>query len=91
MSVEPQDGMAGVVAVRATAAETGDNEGILMATVEGDMLEIAFNVRYLIEVLNVIEQDRIVIETSSPSSPGVLRAVGDESFTHVIMPMHIGR
>jgi DNA polymerase-3 subunit beta len=91
LSIEPQDGMAGIVRVKAQSSETGDNEGILTAAIEGDGVEIAFNVRYMIEVLGVIRQDRVVLNTSSPDKPGVLRPVGDDSFTHVIMPMHIGR
>jgi DNA polymerase-3 subunit beta len=90
-SVEPQEGMAGVLRVSAQASETGENEVILDASIEGDGLGIAFNVRYLIEVLNVIHHDRVMIGNSSAEKPGVLKAVGDDSFTHVIMPMHIGR
>ncbi|HEC22351.1 MAG TPA: DNA polymerase III subunit beta [Chloroflexi bacterium] len=91
LKIEPQEGMAGVMRVYAQSAETGENEGVLTASIEGEGMEIAFNVRYLIEVLSVIRQDRVVIGTSSPDKPGVLRPVGDDTFTHVIMPMHIGR
>ncbi len=91
LSIEPQDGMAGVLRVSAQASETGENEVILDASIEGEALEIAFNVRYLIEVLNVVHHDRVMIGTSSAEKPGVIKAVGDDSFTHVIMPMHIGR
>jgi DNA polymerase-3 subunit beta len=91
LNVQPQEGAAGIVRVSAESSETGSNEGIVSATIEGDGVEIAFNVRYMIEVLNVIQQDRVMIGTSRPDKPGVLRPVGDESFTHVIMPMHIGR
>jgi len=89
--VTPGDDLApGHVTVQATSAETGDNAGELDATVDGAPVEIAFNVKYLIDVLNVAGTPQVVLETSSPSSPGMIRPVGDDSFTHVIMPMHIG-
>ncbi len=91
LSIEPQEGMAGVTRVRAQASETGENEVVLDATIEGDGLEMAFNVRYLIEVLSVIPQDQVMLKTTRPDKPGVIQPLGDESFTHVIMPMHIGR
>ncbi|GAB4469027.1 MAG: DNA polymerase III subunit beta [Anaerolineae bacterium] len=91
LSMEPQDGMVGILRVRATASETGENEVIVDASIEGEGMEIAFNARYLIEVLNVIHTDRVEIGTSRPDKPGVIRPVGDSTFTHVIMPMHIGR
>jgi DNA polymerase-3 subunit beta len=91
LTVQPQEGMAGIVKVSAESSETGSNEGVIDASIEGEGVEIAFNVRYLIDVLNVIQQDKVVIGTSRSDKPGVLHPVGDDTFTHVIMPMHIGR
>jgi len=91
VSVTPGSELApGHVTVQATSAETGDNAGELDASVEGAPVEIAFNVKYLIDVLNVLGTAQVVLETTSASSPGLIRAIGDDAFTHVIMPMHIG-
>jgi len=79
----------GSLHITARAEEVGDNEGVLDAVVEGAESKIAFNGRYLSDVLNVIDTDRVAIETSSPSSPGVLRPVGDDRFIHVVMPMFV--
>jgi DNA polymerase-3 subunit beta len=64
---------------------------VVDATIEGEAIEIAFNVRFLVEVLNVIRTANVALETTGASSPGVLRPVGQEDFLHVIMPMHLGR
>ena len=61
------------------------------ATVEGDAVEIGFNVRYLTDVLQVIDTPNVALETNGDSSPGVIRPVGRDDFVSVIMPMHIGR
>jgi DNA polymerase-3 subunit beta len=79
------------VVVAATSAETGDNVGEIDAQVNGEPIEIAFNARFLGDVLNVLHAPQVLLETSSPASPGVLKPVGRDDFTHVIMPMHIGR
>jgi DNA polymerase-3 subunit beta len=81
----------GHVVVSATSAETGDDVSEMDATIEGDEIEIAFNIRYLIDVLSVIGTPQVALDTTTSSSPGVLRPVGDVDFTHVIMPMHLGR
>ena len=62
-------------------------------TVEGVPVEIAFNVRYVIEVLSVIDTPQVVLETTRSDRPGVIRPVGagPEEFTHVIMPMQLQR
>ncbi len=81
----------GHIVVAATSAETGDNETEVDAQVEGPAMEIAFNVRYLTDVLGVIDTSRVALETISDSSPGVIRPEGKQDFVHVIMPMHLGR
>lgn len=81
----------GRLEISATAAETGSGETTLDATVEGEPIEIAFNVRFLLDVLGVIDTPNVALETTSASAPGVIRPVGREDFLHVIMPMHLGR
>jgi DNA polymerase-3 subunit beta len=81
----------GHVIVSATSAETGDDVSELDASIEGEEIEIAFNVRYMIDVLSVAGAPQVALDTTMPSSPGVVRPVGDVDFTHVIMPMHLGR
>ncbi len=81
----------GHIVVSATSAETGDDVSELDASIEGDEIEIAFNVRYLIEVLSVAGSPQVALDTTTSSSPGVIRPVGEADFTHVIMPMHLGR
>ncbi len=78
------------IEISAQSEETGSNETIVEATVDGIGLLIAFNVKFLREVLENIKTPNVAIETSAPNAPGVIRPVGDDDFTHVIMPMHLG-
>jgi DNA polymerase-3 subunit beta len=92
LRVFPDDELApGHIVVAATSAETGDNETEIDALVEGDAIEVAFNVKYLNDVLSVIDAPQVALETSSESSPGVIKPVGSDDFVHVIMPMQLGR
>lgn len=90
LEIEPGSDMSGGrVKMTATSTEMGDSVGELDASVEGEGLTIAFNVRFMIDVLSVMESAQVVLETSSPGRPGVFRPLGSEEFVHVIMPMHI--
>jgi DNA polymerase-3 subunit beta len=80
----------GAVEISAQSEETGSNETIVAATIEGVGLLIAFNVIYLREVLEVVKSPNVALETSAQNAPGVIRPVGDDNFLHVIMPMHLG-
>ena len=81
----------GHLTMTATSAEVGDNVGEIDAVIEGEQMEIAFNAKYLIDILSVVDAAQVVLETTTASSPGVIKPVGSEDFTHVIMPMHISR
>lgn len=82
----------GEVVVSAASAEFGEGSTALSANVEGDGLEIAFNVRFLIDVLSALDVPQVALEVNAPTNPGVIKAVGDEdAFTHVVMPMHLGQ
>lgn len=78
------------VEISAISEETGKNETIVEATVDGSGVLIAFNVRYLREALEVIKTPNVALETSAANAPGVVRPVGEDDFLHVIMPMHLG-
>jgi DNA polymerase-3 subunit beta len=73
----------------ARAEEIGDNIGEIDAKIEGEESKIAFNSKYLADVLGVLNTERVALETTGPSSPGVIRPVGDENYIHVVMPMFV--
>jgi DNA polymerase-3 subunit beta len=81
----------GHVSISATSAETGDNVAEIDATVDGVPVEIAFNVKYLVDVLNVITTPNVALETSTATSPGIIRPVGRDDYLYVAMPMHLGK
>lgn len=79
----------GKLSVSARSEEIGDDVGEIDATVEGDESKIAFNGKYLTEVLSALHESQVALEITNPSSPGLIRPVGTDNYTHVIMPMFI--
>ena len=80
----------GTVEISGQSEETGFNQTTVDASIEGPSILIAFNVRFLREVLDVIQTPNVALETSVDTSPGLIRPVGENNFLHVIMPMHLG-
>ncbi len=81
----------GMVAVYAGAADYGEHRAEIDAMVEGTEIELAFNGRYLLDVLQVLDSPQMVLETTQATRPGVIRPVGTgpEEFVYVLMPMNV--
>ena len=96
ISEPSEDSDMGRVSISSRAEELGENQGEIDGQVEGDEAKIAFNSKYLVDVLEVLEEGKVALETTTPSSPGVIRPVvvedGAEStddYVHVVMPMFV--
>jgi DNA polymerase-3 subunit beta len=90
LEIVPGGEKPGQVEISAQSEETGSSEISVEATIDGPPLVIAFNVKFLREVLEVVKSPSIAMETNANNTPGMLRPVGDQDFQHVIMPMHLG-
>ena len=78
------------VEISARSEEVGDNQDLVdLDEIEGEEGKIAFNSRYLLDVLSVLEKGKVALETTTSSSPGVFKPVGSDDYIHVVMPMFV--
>jgi DNA polymerase III subunit beta len=82
--------MPGNVEVSATAAERGSSQSEVSAAVHGPEGKIAFNSRYLLDVLTVLRSGRVMLGINGSNQAGVVRALESDAYSYVIMPMVIG-
>ncbi len=88
--LQPGSEGSGKVKLLAASDDTGESEIELEATVEGQELEIAFNVKFLQDVLEVISTKSVVIETNAYNTPATIRPAGEQDlYRYVLMPMHM--
>ena len=67
----------------------GKVEDELTAQVMGDGLSIAFNPKFLLNVLKNVEDDKVYLECNSPINPCVIRPVNSEEYFYLVVPMRI--
>ena len=89
LSANPTGESAGKLVIAAKADELGENVGEIGASIDGEELNIAFNSRYLMDALQILENEDLIIEGSSSQSPGVIKSISDDNFLHVVMPMFV--
>jgi len=71
----------------ANTAEVGENRTKVEAEIEGEPLEIAFNSKYLTDVLSNLQSEEVIFEASGPLNPGVLKPSPSTNYLHLIMPV----
>jgi DNA polymerase III subunit beta len=79
----------GKLSISARSEEVGEDTGEVDAIVQGDEAKIAFNGKYLTDMLAVLKEQQVALEVTTPSSPGVFKPVGADNYVHVIMPMFV--
>ena len=86
-SSEPEQGL---VQISADAQDVGSGSESLPANLSGDAMQIAFNVRYLLDGLKAMGSERVVLHCNAPTTPAVLKPEQDtDGFTYLVMPVQI--
>lgn len=75
--------------VSSSSPDLGEATEEIDINYNGGEIEIAFNARYFIDMLEALEEDQVRIVLKDSLSPGILRPMGSEDYTYIIMPMRL--
>ncbi|MBU1168808.1 MAG: DNA polymerase III subunit beta [Proteobacteria bacterium] len=75
--------------VTATNPDLGESKENFSITFDREPIEVAFNPKYFMETISVIEEDSIMINIRDSKSPCIIEGTEDKHFLSVIMPMKI--
>jgi len=75
--------------VSANSPSVGEDIVDVDVKTTGEENEIAFNAKYLLDVLSAVNKETLIFEMNGPLNPGVFRIKGDSSFLHLIMPIRV--
>jgi len=81
----------GSLTIEATAEDIGATVNTINSAVDGPEQQVIFNVKYLSDVLSVLDTPEVALEVTSPARPGVVKPVGSTDYTYIIMPMTTNR
>ncbi|MFQ6539556.1 MULTISPECIES: DNA polymerase III subunit beta [Aphanothece] len=80
---------AGRLQVQADAQDVGRGSESLPADMSGESIQIAFNVRYLLDGLKAMVSEQVVLQCNAPTTPAVLQSLDESGFTYLVMPVQI--
>jgi DNA polymerase III subunit beta len=79
----------GELTVIAETPDVGDAREGMPAPYSGEPLEIAFNPQFLIDGIESIDSEDVALQLTSPLRPGLLRPLGREDFSYLVMPIRL--
>lgn len=73
--------------VHAHNADVGQAVETVPARVTGGELEIAFNARYISDMLKIVDKEEVVFSLNTSLSPACIKGVGDDQYTYIVTPV----
>ncbi len=75
--------------ITSNTPEVGKTVERVPVQAEGEAIEVAFNARYLMECLTLLETDELTFELTGPLSPGAIRPVDQQDYIYVLAPVRV--
>lgn len=82
--------LGGNIEIKSQPTESGSNSSQVDGTVSGSDIDIAFNAKYMIDLVNNVGGDKIILETNESLKPASFKVEGNENFIYIVMPMRAG-
>ena len=79
----------GVLKLSGDSPEAGNSQDKIDINYNGEPLTIAFNYKFILEFLKIVESDDIKIQLNSPLSATVLAPNSDEDYIYLVMPVQL--
>jgi len=80
---------AGKISISSKTPDMGEAKEEIDVIYKGEEISIAYNAKYVLDVLKNVGTEKVSIELTQPLSPGILRPSGDADYLCVIMPMRV--
>ena len=71
------------------SADVGEHRSFLAGQVQGENIEASFNWRFLLDGVMHMQEEEIEIGLSGPESPTAVRALRQEGYLYVVMPLKV--
>ena len=77
------------IVITSVADQVGDNISRVKAQISTDSDEIAFNAKYIADILQVLPEKKLLFEVNDKFSAGVIRPEKAKDFVYIIMPLRV--
>lgn len=80
---------AGEMTITSSSPEVGTGREVIACETEGDTLNVAFNSRYILEILKNLEADEATLSMNTSLSPVCITAEVEPDYTYIVTPVRV--
>jgi DNA polymerase III subunit beta len=80
---------AGQMQLMADTPDVGNSKDMVPVHYDGEALQIAFNYKYVLDALKVMDSEEVSMETNGSLAPTLFKAKEDESYLCLVMPVQV--
>jgi len=73
----------------ASDPENGTATEDIIVQYEGEEIEIGFNSKYIFEMINQLDEEKLILEFCDSTSPLIVKESSNNDLIYVLMPMHV--
>ncbi len=77
------------IIISASNPDIGEASDEIGVNYSGDAMTVAFNARYVLDVLNAMSSEKVILKLNEPLSPAMIMEEGGEDYKCVVMPMRL--
>jgi DNA polymerase III subunit beta len=81
--------MSGKIKLTSTNPDLGEAKDEIDISYEGKPLEVGYSVRYLLDAIEVMEEEGVKFEIRGNEGPGIIRSAENDSYMCIIMPIKL--
>lgn len=74
------------ILIESKNSDVGSSDATIDAVIEGEGIEVTFNLKYFLDVFQAIIGDSVVISFTKPNKPILVKSVQDTSFLYLLVP-----
>ncbi|MCL5807315.1 MAG: DNA polymerase III subunit beta [Deltaproteobacteria bacterium] len=79
----------GKVVLNSTNPDVGEANDEIEVSYEGEERSVGYNVTYLADAIEVIDEEKVEFEIGVAMKPAVIRAVGNDNYFCIVMPLKL--
>lgn len=75
--------------ITSSSPEIGTGREVITCATEGDALNVAFNSKYILDILKNIDSDEVTLAMNTSLSPVCITSKQEENYTYIVTPVRV--